>query len=61
MVVAPPSSAGYLYEAPELALSEMGDRVFFANLFEPDLDTQPHLRYARAMEGEELCVMARVG
>jgi hypothetical protein len=51
VVIAPPSSARYLYESPELAVNEGGDRVFFANLFTPDFDTQPHVQYARAMEG----------
>lgn len=46
-----PSSTEWLYERPEFGGSEYADRVFSADVLEPDASVQPDVRHVRGMEG----------
>mmetsp|Transcript_73146 Transcript_73146/g.171519 ORF Transcript_73146/g.171519 Transcript_73146/m.171519 type:complete len:401 (+) Transcript_73146:33-1235(+) len=51
VVVAAPSSTEWLYERPEFGGSEYADRVFSADLINPDQGKQPHVAHVQGMEG----------
>ncbi|CAE7251598.1 unnamed protein product [Symbiodinium natans] len=51
VVVAAPSSTEFLYERPEFGGSEYADRVFSADLVQPDAGRQPNVARVRGMEG----------
>lgn len=51
IVTVSPSSTEWLYERPEFGGSEYADRVFSADVLEPDAGVQPDVRHVRGMEG----------
>eukprot|EP00913_Durusdinium_trenchii_P010102 g9475.t1 len=51
IVAVSPSSTEWLYERPEFGGSEYADRVFSADVLEPDAGVQPDVAHVRAMEG----------
>ena len=51
IVTVSPASTQWLYERPEFGGSEYADRVFSADVLEPDKDLQPNVQHVRGMEG----------
>jgi len=51
VVVSAPSSTEWLYERPEFGGSEYADRVFSADIVQPDAGRQPNVAFVRGMEG----------
>jgi len=51
VVITPPSDVNLLHELREYETSEFADRVFMAELFEPDLQKHPELKKLRAQAG----------